>query len=64
MFAEVCGLDFTDSTDDVMKVVEGMNSLFTKFDKITDEFQVYKVRVPTSEMSVTSLGIWYGCIPM
>ena len=43
MFAELCGFNFTDNLLEVVDIVRTMNKLFMKFDKITDEFKVYKV---------------------
>nr|XP_014290716.1 soluble guanylate cyclase 89Da-like [Halyomorpha halys] len=43
MFSELCGLNYTNNLAQVSEIVCTMNDIFMKFDKITDDFKVYKV---------------------
>lgn len=56
MFSELCGLNYTNNLTQVAEIVCTMNEIFMKFDKIIDEFKVYKVRSYLLNLHVL---IWY-----
>lgn len=56
MFCEILGLQ-NSSVKDVMDMVASMNTIFSCFDELMDEYKVYKVNINNVKLKTKALRV-------